>query len=52
MQNRQWDSTVFNGAEELGNWDNQIESEQPFLFHPLAAQVIMTGNNYYTDINS
>ena len=31
MQSRQWDSTVFNDAEELGNWGNQIESKQPFL---------------------
>jgi len=32
MQSRQWDSTVFNGAEEVGNWGNQIESKQPSLF--------------------
>ena len=30
MQSRQWDSTVFN---EAGNWGNQIESKQPFLFY-------------------
>ena len=28
-----WDSTVFNDAEEVGNWGNQIEFKQPFLFH-------------------
>jgi len=27
----QWDSTVFNDAEEIGNCGNQIESKQPFL---------------------
>jgi len=32
MQSRQWDSTVFDDAEEVGNWGNQIEPEQPFLF--------------------
>jgi len=33
MQSRQWDSTVFNDAEEAGNWCNQVESQQPFLFY-------------------
>jgi len=33
MHNRQWDSTVFNDVEEPGNWGNQIESKQPFLFY-------------------
>jgi len=34
MKNRQWDSTVFNDAEEAGNWwGNQIESKQPFPFY-------------------
>jgi len=30
-QSRQWDSTVFNDAEEVGKWSNQIESKQPFF---------------------
>ena len=30
---RQWDSTVFNDAEEVGNLGNHIESKQPFLFY-------------------
>jgi len=33
MQSRQWDSTVFNDAEEAQNRGNQIESKQPFLFY-------------------
>ena len=28
MSSRQWDSTIFNDAEEVGNWGNQIESMQ------------------------
>jgi len=33
MQSRPWDPTVLNDAEEVGNWGNQIESKQPFLFY-------------------
>jgi len=32
MQSRQWDSTVFNGAQEVGNWGNQFEPKQLFFF--------------------
>jgi len=38
MQSRQWDSTVFNGAEEVDNWGNQTESKPPFLFYSVHGQ--------------
>jgi len=33
MQSRQWDSTVFSDAEDIGNWGDQIESKLPFIFY-------------------
>ena len=33
MQSRQWDSTVFNDAEVVGNWGNQIESKQCTVYN-------------------
>jgi len=45
MQSRQLDSTVSDDAEEAGNWGNQIESKQSFLFYsvPSWEQFISNG---------
>jgi len=38
-----WDSTVFNDAEEAGNWGNQIESKQPFFLWNASLEILDVG---------
>ena len=48
--NWQWDSTVFNDAEEVGNGGNQIESKQPFYTGytiPVQPKMNLPGQNLH-----
>ena len=49
MQSRQWN---FNDAEDVGNWGNQFESQQPFLFYSMAALAVWCVSANYGKILS